>query len=466
MKNILEFIFRPLVTLLELDKSGRKLYQYLYFTRSGVEGRIKDALKGGHNIVLVAHPGNGKTTCMHYMFIEFDKNEKYHPIILDFKNIGVKSQEGMLWLFLTEMREYFTKIGSPINELQEATTIENCVNHALIIQRHFDKCPKSTFDENKLIIFLDDLDYAEKGYVKMLEKYFLPYMHSSKSTIILSVRPYLYNFIKTYDPLRQYFYTLPRKIELPEDDLELIIHNRLKSIIEVGEQKGFLFKFLRLFREKSEDELLLKYLKDVDPNFQNLNDALPFNDSFYTKLRDITFFNLRIVEEVLPQFIEYQLSGKKPCFNEDFYLAFIELNKNKPHILPDLVDRKTTTGGSGKSGNSILQIVLEYFYYDSVVNERFYSSMKKYGITADKADASLELLSKPPYSMISPQFYYQKDLQEKSSITNTYVITIKGIKYIENILQYDEYYSSRNVTRSNRSLYLEMNKYGYPRNRN
>lgn len=457
MKEILQYIFRPLVSLLELDDNGQELFQYLYFTRSGVEEKIEAALKGKHNIVFVSNPGNGKTTCMHFMFIEFQKDKRYHPIILDFKNIAVKSEDSMakamLCVFISEMKEYFKIIGKPITSITEKATLQNCEDQALLIRRHLRNCTLEELKENKLIIFLDDLDYAEKHYMKILKEYFMPYMHTDKSTVILSVRPMLHNMIKTHDPLRQYFYTLPREVLLPQDDLQFIIHNRIKSIVNIQEAKNILQKFIQVFRSPTKDQLIYNRLKEIDPDFKGLDDILPFDKSFYSRLQDITLSNLRRVEELLPDLIEYQLSGQQPCLNTDFYSCYIKLTHQKKNIMPDLVSEKTSHQGKTKNNNSITQIVLEYFYFQTIVNERMYKILAKYGINKEQANSAIKRLSTTPCSMLTADYQFERLEDESSEIKKAYNINIKGVKFVENILRHDLYYALKGIERTNRSYY-------------
>lgn len=458
LSNVLDFILKPLIQFLEVDTDGEALYQYMYFTRSGVEGKVEAALVGRHNIVIVGNPGSGKTSLMHYMFIDFKKTDKYYPIILDFRNIAVRKPEAILVTFCVEMRRYFDVIGRPLTALTDSSILSNCEDHAMQIQQHLKAVPSIVIDKKRVVIFLDDLDYAGSEYIKILSDYFMPYMHTDKASVILSVRPTLYNSILTHDPLRQYYYVFPREIRLPDDDLEFIIHNRIKSIIkdpgELNEGSNIIDKFLKMFKKKSYDDLIIELIRKIEPDFNEIDFRLPFDKLFYARLSDITYLNIRIVEEVLPGFIEEEV--KNPGSSESkFYEIFLQRNFNKEHIIPDLVSEKTHHVKPKLNGNSILQNVLEYLDFEHVINERFYEALIKFGITKEQADRAIRTLSNTPYNMLDAKYLYEKDVLDETEVTRVYHTNIKGKKFIENILTNELYYKLKGLPGSERSIYKE-----------
>ncbi len=478
--NILKYLLKPLIEFLE-EENGEEIYQYLYFERSGVESDFDAALsQGNHNITIVGKPGMGKTSFIHYMFIKLKKRGDIYPIILDYRKLSPRRPDSLLSIFVNEARNYFHEIGYPANELTVETTIANCLDHSIIIQRHLAAIPKSSLTK-KMVLFLDDLDYAEDQFMVLLKDYFLPYAQTDKASLILSVRPPLLNTIKRYDQLRQHYHIYPREIMIPDENLEHILSNRLKTVLEkeeAQEEAGVITNRLhRILKalKPSTDDLIISKIRSVHPEYTSTTLKLPFDSNFYSKLRSITYSNLRLVEELLPEMIEWEYSNPI-SLNSDFYNALIHIAIKKPHILLDLVTVKTRDRKKKLNGNSVLQNVLEYFFFEEAVTDFFYEEMASFGISKELADGAIKELVDTPYSMIVADFVYLKDNSDVKCLVPRYKINKKGIQYIENILQnalyydleydYDlEHQKSLKYTRTTRSYYEEQSSKDRPRNR-
>lgn len=190
-------------------------------------------------------------------------------------------------------------------------------------------------------------------------------------------------------------------------------------------------------KEKDLDEKIIEQLKRLDPNISANSLELPFTTDFYNKLNNITFSNFREIEQLLPEMFQYQIDSMKindeeKDLNKHFYDNFIRIAINKDHILHDLVTVKTRDKNKRYNGNSILQIVLEYFKEDQVVTDYFYEEMSRYGINKKAADNAIKVLS-DEMSMIIPDFGYIRG--NAQAVQVRYKITDKGIQYIENIQQ-------------------------------
>jgi energy-coupling factor transporter ATP-binding protein EcfA2 len=466
MNKILRFLLKPLVDFLE-DDEGERIYQYLYFNRNSVESEVESAIvHGHHNITVVGKPGMGKTSLVHYMFIQLKKHTHLYPIILDYRNITPQKPEALLTLFVKEARKYFSEIKQPITQITEETTLKNCEDHSLIVQMHLHRCLKSSLNK-KMVIFLDDLDYAENDYMTILNNYFLPYAQTDKVNMILSVRPPLLNNLRKNDRLRQYYQNHPRIIEIPDDDIELILNNRLKTVLELeeneAENKTLLQivkrKFINVLRERTVDEIIIKKLREEDNSFNSETLRLPFESTFYPKMKNITFSNLRMIEELIPDILDWERAHPDNSINNNFYEVFITIGIKKSHIVLDLVSDKTRDRKKKLNGNSILQNVLEYFYFEDTVRDHFYKEMEQFGVTRTEADEAIEQLVRTPHSLIVPEYVYLPDTPVHSVIKR-YKINKKGIQYIQNILRNPLYYSLENdeqvqYKKSSRSYYDE-----------
>lgn len=462
--NFVRILLRPLSKLRSDCKNGDKIFQYLYFTRNGIEDRIESAIEDNSNITIVGKPGQGKTSLMHYMFIELQKRVDLYPLIIDYREIGLKNIEGILVDFVTKLRKYFEKIGHPFNQLTEETNDGNCQTHMLKVTNYLEDLSKELLHP-KLVIFIDDLDYAQEFYLEVLKKYFLPYAVSDKVVVVLSVRKPLHNAIQSDEQLRHCYYIKPHEIMLPDGNLRLLLHNRLLSVLKYKQTKkeSFIFKFVSFLRQETLDNILYKYAVQNGVEIENKDEIfipkLPFNNSFYAKLADTTFFNLRIIEQILPAFIKREMKGKKPSFNKKFYDAFIDELANENLILLNLVKDKTSGTKKKHRGNAILQNVLEYFYFYENQDKHFYETMSRYGIIREDADLAVDVLTKEPYTLIVPEFVYNVD--SKMDIYKHYFINIKGITYVDEILRNNLYYEKQNLTRSKRSYYDDRNRTKY-----
>jgi len=316
IKEITKFLLRPLIQFKKNYEQGGEIYKYLYFTRNGSEAKIDTQIQKNRNIVLVGNPGQGKTSMMHFLFEkykELEYQDTVYPIILDYREINPKNKKGILKLFVEEIRNYFRYIDRPVN-ITEKTTINNCEEQLSEITRHLHDTPKSAL-KPKILIFLDDLDYAESEYYDILKGYFLNFASSDKCVIVLSVRKPLYNNLKQDDQLRQHYLIHPREVEIPYSDMHYILKNRLKTFVKEQKKDTIIDKFLSLFKAKSTDDKIIKLMEDeglIDNENKEIEITLPFTENFYVELTDILYFNLRFIEELFPSILEYELKNNTP----------------------------------------------------------------------------------------------------------------------------------------------------------
>ncbi len=458
LQNMMNFLLKPIATFRRNFSNGDQLYQYLYYQRSGLEGRILKAINNGSNVTVIGNPGHGKTSLMNYVWIEIKKNEKIFPIFIDYSAMEPREPETLLVEFIVNMRDYFFHLGIP-DGIHAETTFSNAKDHLRKVTSLLHTTTKDKLSK-KLVIYLDDLDYAEDCYFTILNKYFLSYAASDKAVVILSCRAPLYNDIKKHDSLRQYYHIQPVEIKIPDDDIQQLITHRLKTLMKDVEEESVISRILKVFKKKATDDQLLEIAKTQgisynDPDELIIN-KLPFGDDFYSYLGEITFWNFRNVEELFPIFFDYEIKGEKPSFNENFIEAYIQNTYSKEHILLDLVKEKTTGTKYREKDNSILQIVLEYFYFNQVKDENFYRNLTDYGIKQDLADKALDKLIKTPFNLLEPECCL--DGLKSQLIHERYEINRKGIIYVEEILRNPIYYQKKSLLKSARSYFEERNK--------
>lgn len=455
INNSFSFLLQPLNKFRKIHERGDELYQYLFYDRDMEMKRIINAIDEISNIIIVGNPGQGKSCLMHYLFIDFSKKNDTFPIILDWREIMPKSVKGIITKFVEEIRKYFLDINQQCYDLKEGTTIENSEEQMRIVTKHMQEINKNQLTK-RLVIFIDDLDYAENDYMTILKKYFLNYASSDKAIVILSCRRPLLNNIRCDDELRQCYHIQPHHIDLNNIDLGFLLHHRVRLLIKGTSRNKGLKSYINSFRQRKLDKLLIKIAKEkkLKLDSTNISNGLPFNDSFYAKLYDITYGNLRDIEELIPKFYEYEIKNPNPSFKDDFFHVFIKNTaSNASSILLNFTKEKTRGTNKRKKNNAILQNILEYFYFNEVKDDYFYEAMNNLGITGKEADEAINILIEPPYNVIDPKFVYC--LNSHKTIHKRYLINNKGRIYVKNILRNDYYYQYTQESKSNRSYYNE-----------
>ena len=163
--------------------------------------------------------------------------------------------------------------------------------------------------------------------------------------------------------------------------------------------------------------------------------------------------NLREVEQVLSDLILYELSEQKPSFHECFFSAFIKATNGNDSILLDLTSDLTVAKKKKQNGNSILQNVLEFFYFHEIVDATFYDKMSDFGITTEMGDKAINTLIRTPFSLLDPEYIYA--INGDSILYKRYLINNKGRTYVKDVLRNELYFRDSYHIKSARSLFDE-----------
>lgn len=454
LSRLIDCLMKPLDHFRETHERGEELFQYLFYDREKGRKSIQSYIDLMTNVTLIGNPGQGKSSLLHYMFIELKKsNKNVFPIILDWRKLGYKDEAILITNFVEQIRKYFSEINELCKKLEERTTVYNAFEHMRLVSQHLQDLRKDSLSK-KLVILLDDLDYAGQKYYNILQKYFINYAYSDKAVMVLSCRRPLYNNISSDDQLRQCYRLQAKIVNLNDIDLESMITYRIRSVAKQTRNKDFQKRIAWFGRKKDIDSYIMKYLKLNGLSDEELTaiDTLPFNSAFYINLYTITHGNLRDVEQLIPIFCEYEEKGIEPHFNDDFIDAYMnalylhcgakraiddDSFRADFHIL-DLVTQKTDNTKKRLNGNAILQNVLEYFCYNEVKSDRFYESMSDYGISKPQSDSALETLITSPYSLLDPEFIYSID--NPHYLNERYILNNKAKIYVNEILRHPQYH--------------------------
>lgn len=469
-KSVVKFICQSLMSFKDEFANGEMIFEHLFYNRTNDKEQLRSAMDNNKTLTLVGNPGEGKTCLMHHMFIATKKEDKFFPIILDYKYCTPRKEETLIIKFIEQMKNYFKIIHQPINKIAETTSNDNYDRHHRAIMDHLRQLPIEYIEESKkVVIFLDDLDYLEGNYINLLKTYFLPFALNPKTIIILSGRKPLINTISADHELNHAFNLNPKKIFLMRVSLKTLFESRISSLYS-AKKGNTIFRWLNSFGERAKESDIINkllrrevvtYLKqeyqDDDISEDQLDVSFGFDDNFWTSLGDVTGRNLRQIEQILPDVCGYQWNNVKNGidYNNNFPTSFILSMYEDQNVLLDLVSTKTSNKRKKYDGNSIMQIVLEYFYEYNLINDRFYEIMNDYGISDNEANATVNKISQAPFALIDPEFIYTE-----GQIFRQYKINRKGKFYLDYILKDDNYYDKLSlrvtykVTRSNRTLLI------------
>ena len=78
MSSLLMCLMKPLEYFRKEHDQGEALFQYLFYDREKGRKSIQDYIHSMKNITIIGNPGQGKSSLLHYMFIELNKSKKIY----------------------------------------------------------------------------------------------------------------------------------------------------------------------------------------------------------------------------------------------------------------------------------------------------------------------------------------------------------------------------------------------------
>jgi len=463
LKKLIVFFMKPLKVLSQkFGDNYEDIYNYFYYKIEGAINQIEAAIKGGTNLTIVGNAGQGKTCLMRYMELKLKKEPTLYPIFIDLKEKPYRDRKDALCEFCRRMREYYADYITNINEIRSYTNRNNADSHYEIIVSKLASTPIEQLSK-RLVILLDDLDYADTEYYDILNT-FKPLAASDKATFILSVRRPMWNYIQNHSELRDAYYLRPTEISMPNGHIHSILTTRVQSIIS-KRSNSWRYNFLNN-RTKKLDKLIINTIRNTkllpaEIKIRDISNFLDFKPEFWGCLERILYCNIRKIEKAIIEIIEWEETKQKPSFKESFYDAYIKAMYKDPLLLLNLVLPKTHKAKKKESGNSILQNVLEYFFYYEVANDYFYLKMQELGISHAEADEAIKQLLGENYELLEERTAYGI-VNDTPQTNKFYYITMKGIEYVSTIFRKQEYYEKIGQSKSNRSFYEEYQKVKHP----
>lgn len=463
--ELFEFMFSD---LRRLSRGNKEVFLDLFYNRDGDFAEFKRVAKSlpatGFNLVVIGDAGIGKSDYIHRLYYDKQLLEdfKLHPIMIDYRaedNIDAMKRE-----FVEKMEEYFKNISQVI------TLSQNIEDNVSLIKKKILR--ENTFSQIKHpVIFIDDLDYAEQKDLFPILKFFTPFAKSANVSIILSVRPTLFETVQRNDSTYSFYFTRNVKTIVLND---LCIHNilamRLAPVLataSIEENRGLLKSVLhKLNPLKSTERQYINVLKKLGViNLEKLRDFhFPFTEEYSAFMREISANNIREAFDISLKSLLYILDNYKTLENEiDNETGEIRKKITQRQI----IDLLTTNGRytifdlhqiKNENGNSLYYNVLEAVKLcpKSNLDVNFYQYLEKMGHKKEEVDNALKLLARKSNRLLSSNdfTYAQDDAKEPIK----YKITKKGEFYLYDISIWQEYidkFDSTNPTKLLKDLIEE-----------
>lgn len=266
------------VDLKDIDDMDKSAFLSLFIGRNNqiteimpIIRNFKDnAMRKKSNILIKGSAGVGKTTLMLRIIKEknlFDDTLEY--IFLDFNDtIGFRDSHGFLLELIKKMELYFRDSPYPINTFDDLNDINKLVANYLALMEHLKIIDKEEKFPKKLVLIIDDLDYADDYWKDILDQ-IIKFANFKNILLILNARPPLINDImKTNDRFRIKFTREVKTIELHPIEILNLITSRISIFLNDENVKNSddgifsrVFKFLDIYKTKHPIEAIIAKTK-------------------------------------------------------------------------------------------------------------------------------------------------------------------------------------------------------------
>lgn len=457
-------LLQDLTRLYPTDKAAfRDLFYDRESQRTKFSVLLKDKCRILDNFVIEGKAGVGKTSFIYS--IESDEELRselnFTPIVVDYRGVVGQSWEICLLNFITSMDKCFKKIGYPIHSLKENSK-SNMDENINFIQTHLINLPEDN-ERPSIVIFLDDFDYAEDDWYKLL-KYFLSFASSDITSIVLSARPPLLAAIDSYDERFSFYFTRkPNTIKLGNLNVQNILSARLAPLLAERETQSLWSAIVSTFKRKSAVQRMLKQLgiKDIDALTKF---DFPLTDKHCDFMTSITNGNLREIFSIGIQSIIFALEKgnhlksrieggiKRKVIGHEKTLKMFYGHSN-PHKYKIININKYKS----KKNNSLLYNVLEAVKISKVINSDFYESLttSSLGHKKKEIDWAIEFLSDKVNRFIEPTKLLPAGREKIINLHKEFKLLDKG-KYYLYMADWDEYKSDNRAGDYGKSLIKEL----------
>lgn len=428
MNKFMKIAFDDLV---DIAVDNQKLFEELYYNRKNqcdeFYTQMADSQITGQNILIVGNAGIGKTSFMHKIKFNCNRN-KFYTIMIDYRTIIPRNANGVVEYFIGKIQDYFLDIGKPIHTIKNGNSLDQ---NFQAVHTHLEKL--DGFERKKhLILFLDDFDYAEDEWYKLL-KYFLPFSNSSKVSLVLSVRKPLLNAIDEYDDrFRNSYIRKAYQINLHPISIENVISMRLAPLLVKEKAPEKLYGLVQnLFTRKSElCKLAHKYGTIVEglPRFE-----YPLSIKYNSFIQEITSGDLRESFDIAYESLAYIINNYsvlktfkdkgsiRKIIGREGVMRILYDNEHSSYKIINLHKVRS------KKGNSLFFNVLEAIKLHGVADDRFYGALSMLGHNKRKVDLAIQELSSKKHKF----FHHKKFIPKHSKNLIVYDLEFEFNKKLE-----------------------------------
>ena len=451
--ELYEKVFNEIfVDLREIDEMDKMAFLSLFIGRNNqiteimpIIRNFKDnAMRKKSNILIKGSAGVGKTTLM--LRIIKEKNlfdDKLEYIFLDFNDtIGFRDSHGFLLELIKKIEIYFKNSPYPINTFDDLNDINKLVANYLALMEHLKLIDKERDFPKKLVLIIDDLDYADDYWKDILDQ-IIKFANFKNILLILNARPPLINDImKTNDRFRIKFTREVKTIELNPIEILNLITSRISIFLNDESVRSSdsgifsrVFKFLDIYTKKHPIEAIISKTNICSKD--DLSQIRGKLDIYFTE-EDIQFISNITNGNIREIF----------CLTQTLLLFVLRnYNRLKKHKLHGMIIPKDELFGlfmdDTKSfyfinifeKNGAIYNLLKFFEINQFLRDSDLIKLRKEcKMSIKDVEHTIEKMLSPSNRLICPVStnIFSKDI-------NMYDITPKGKYYLNELSQIEEY---------------------------
>ncbi len=397
------------------------------------------------NILITGRAGVGKTSFLYRVIGDESicNDIGIKPIFVDYSASARLHWSSCIYNFVSLAEKAFQEIGHPINTLMDNHQEGHIDANIRMIRNHLEYLKEQSAPH--IAIFLDDFDYANNVWFKLLE-YFIPFAAKSPASVILSARPPLKAAIEGYDNRFSLHFTRDVNIfDLKPLSVENVIASRLAPLIQKMETESWFASIISAFKQPSVVERLRRKLKITESD--TLSEfEYPLTEKHFNFMRRITNGDLREVFEIAYHSICFVLKNQKKLekHKELGYTRYVIGKETTLELFCDPSQSQFEIINlhrrrSKKAKNSLWYNILEAILIFQIIDEvNFYPALKSFGHNKATVEKAILDLSNKTHRLIEPVKISFPGSSMEEYFDDEYELTDKGKYYLE-IAKWPEY---------------------------
>jgi GTPase SAR1 family protein len=439
--------------LQEIDNIDKSIFLSFFVGRNNQISEImphirsfkNNELRKKTNILIKGKAGVGKTTLMLRLLREpnlFDNELEY--IFLDFnKATGIRNDKGFLLELIKKMESFFINSGYPIHTFDDINNIAKLEANFQALISHLNTMENKNLLKKKLVLIIDDLDYADHYWKDILDQV-IRFADFSNILLIINARPPLVHDIeKTSDKFRIKFTKQVKKITLEPIEILNLITSRISIFLcdeKVKQAPTGIFSrilsLLPMYKEKHPVDIIVN-----KTGICTADDLLKIKgklDIYFTEediqlIYNMTNGNIREIFYMTQTILLYILENYNSLEKHSLHGVIIPRKK----IIKLFLDENETFYFINILKNSELIYNLLVFFEENqkIDKQGMLKIRKKTKATTTDINDAINVMLDPFNRLICPistNYFTEKGLGE-------FEITTKGKYYLTDIYLMDEY---------------------------